>query len=117
MLEHISRRKHQKHNQSDDRRSDEILGNAVSNQASSIDMRKVSSNAGTSRNGPDDDIDLSSEERGYISRVKYIKPMYSPSNLGTVRLPTAAVSLLSFMLEFNYLRSSLDINWSIGAWI
>ena len=105
MLEHISRRKHQKRNQSDDRRSDEILGNAASNQASSVDMSKVTSTAGTSRNGPDDDIDLSSEERGYISRVKYIKPMYSPSNLGTVRLPTAAVSLLPFMLELNYLRS------------
>jgi hypothetical protein len=41
---------------------------------------------------PEDDIDLSSEEKGYISGVKTIKPMNSPSSLGSVRLPTAAVN-------------------------
>ena len=41
--------------------------------------------------GIDDNVDLSSEEKGYKGAVKSIKPMYSPSSLGTVRLPTAAV--------------------------
>ena len=100
MLENISRRKHQKRNQSDDRKSDEIVGDAARNQPSTVDMRKFTTNAKSSRNGPDDDIDLSSEEKGYISRVKYIKPMYSPSNLGTVRLPTAAVSFVSYLSDY-----------------
>ena len=96
MLEHISRTKLQKRHQSDNRRSDEIIGDITCNRASSANMRKYANNTKTSRNGPDDDIDLSSEEKGYISRVKYIKPMYSPSNLGTVRLPTAAVRSSSY---------------------
>lgn len=47
---------------------------------------------------PEDDIDLSSEEKGYISGVKTVKPMNSPSSLGSVRLPTAAVNLHDFPL-------------------
>lgn len=101
MLENISRRKHQKRNQSDDRKSDEIVGDAARNQPTTADMRKFTSHAKSSSDGPDDDIDLSSEEKGYISRVKYIKPMYGPSNLGTVRLPTAAVSFVSSLSD-NY---------------
>ena len=82
-----------------------IIGDAARNQAPSVVTRKDPSTANASaasrsRGCPDDDIDLSSEdkekekEKAFVSRVKYIKPMYSPSTLGTVRLPTAAVRFL-----------------------
>ena len=42
-----------------------------------------------------DDVDASSEEKVSVTipRVKYISPIQRPSSLGSVRLPTAAVSL------------------------
>ena len=39
----------------------------------------------------DDNVDLSSEDKGYKFVLKSTKPLYSPSSLGTVRLPSAAV--------------------------
>ena len=47
------------------------------------------------RNVPEvDDIDLSSEEMmsGTATKVRYTNPILRPSSLGTIRLPTAAVS-------------------------
>jgi hypothetical protein len=74
--------------------SDEFTTELLSDK----NLPKSASLSGTysndSRRGqdPEDDIDLSSEEKGYISGVKTIKPMNSPSSLGSVRLPTAAVN-------------------------
>ena len=39
----------------------------------------------------DDNVDLSSEDKGNKFVVRSTKPLYSPSSLGTVRLPSAAV--------------------------
>jgi hypothetical protein len=98
MSESLNRGKDQKQNSKDRKfkiaTSDEITKELESDK----NLPKSALPSGTyshdSKRGqdPEDDIDLSSEEKGYISGVKTIKAMNSPSSLGSVRLPTAAVN-------------------------
>lgn len=104
MSESLNRGKDHKQNPKDRKfknmMSDEIISKLGCNQdlpRVALVSRKFSSDL---KRGQDheDDIDLSSGEKGYISGVKTVKPMNSPSSLGSVRLPTAAVKLHHFPL-------------------
>jgi hypothetical protein len=104
MSESRNRGKDQKQNPKD-RKFKIMTSDVVATELlSDKNLPKSASLSGTHSNDskrgqdPEDDIDLSSEEKGYISGVKTIKSMNSPSSLGSVRLPTAAVNPHHFTL-------------------